>query len=68
MTARVMVKGIGSSIMLRLMESARGRGYRSMEGLVLTENKPMLDLSRRLGFRVEASQDGPDVKAVVQML
>jgi acetyltransferase len=61
-------KGIGSSIMLRLMESARNRGYRSMEGLVLTENKPMLDLSRRLGFRVEASADGPDVKSVVKML
>jgi acetyltransferase len=61
-------KGIGSSIMLRLMESARTRGYRTMEGLVLTENKPMMDLSRRLGFRVEASNDGPDVKSVVKTL
>ncbi|MDX1740264.1 MAG: bifunctional acetate--CoA ligase family protein/GNAT family N-acetyltransferase, partial [Rhodothermales bacterium] len=61
-------KGIGSSIMLRLMESARNRGYRTMEGLVLTENKPMLDLSKRLGFRVEASNDGPDVKSVVKTL
>ena len=61
-------KGIGSSIMLRLMESARNRGYRTMEGLVLTENRPMMDLARHLGFRVEASDDGPDVRSVVKML
>ncbi len=61
-------RGIGSAIMLRLMESARIRGFRTMEGLVLTENRPMLDLSHHLGFRVEASSDGPDVKSVVKNL
>lgn len=60
--------GIGSTIMVRLMESARNRGFRSMEGLVLAENKPMLDLSRHFGFRVEASDDGPEVRSVVKLL
>jgi acetyltransferase len=61
-------KGIGSGIMIRLMESARNRGFRLMEGLILTDNVPMLDLAQHLGFRIEASDDGPGVRSAVKML
>lgn len=50
-------KGLGSRMLRLLMEHARSRGLRMMEGGVLGGNLAMLALARRLGFTVEA-QDG----------
>jgi acetyltransferase len=56
--------GLASGIMRALIRDARTRGLKRMEGYVLTENKSMLDLARRLGFEVGASEEGPSVKLV----
>lgn len=56
--------GLASSIMKALIQDARTRGLKRMEGQVLAENRSMLALARRLGFEVGASEEGPSVKLV----
>jgi len=43
-------KGLGRHLMQRLIDIARERGVRNLEGLILAENIPMLDLMASLGF------------------
>lgn len=50
-------KGLGAKLMLYLMESAKEKGIRRMEGDVLAENAPMLDLMTALGFSVKPSRE-----------
>jgi acetyltransferase len=57
-------KGIGSRLMGMLMETAKARGFKRMEGDVLAENAPMLSLVRRLGFTTRTSAESPDVVSV----
>ncbi len=45
-------QGIGQQLMHRLMEVARDRGIEIMEGEVMADNRKMLALCERLGFRV----------------
>ncbi|HEY9198438.1 MAG TPA: bifunctional acetate--CoA ligase family protein/GNAT family N-acetyltransferase [Gammaproteobacteria bacterium] len=61
-------RGIGSRLMQALMEAARSRGFRTMEGEVLASNQPMLALVRDLGFNVRTSPDDPAVKRVSRAL
>ena len=42
--------GLGTTLMTALIDEARRRGLKEMEGFVLSENKSMLRLARRLGF------------------
>ena len=56
--------GLASGLMRALIRDARARGLKRMEGYVLAENTPMLDLARRLGFEVGASDEGRSVKRV----
>ena len=56
--------GLASSLMRALIRDACTRGLKRMEGYVLATNRPMLDLARRLGFEVGASDEGPSVKLV----
>jgi acetyltransferase len=43
--------------MTALIDSARKRGLRTMEGFVLAVNEPMLRLARRIGFSVAPDPD-----------
>ncbi len=45
--------GMGSLLMQRIIAWARARGLREITGDVLAHNATMLDLCRRLGFRLE---------------
>ena len=54
-------QGIGTRLMKALMECARGRGLKIMQGTVLAENKPMLQLVSELGFRTKRSTEERDV-------
>ncbi|MEJ2360081.1 MAG: bifunctional acetate--CoA ligase family protein/GNAT family N-acetyltransferase [Gammaproteobacteria bacterium] len=54
-------KGIGSQLLRQLMAVARARGLQTMEGEVLSDNRPMLDMARVLGFSVQMRQDDPGV-------
>jgi L-amino acid N-acyltransferase YncA len=48
--------------MTTLIENAKRRGLKEMEGLVLKQNQPMLRLARRLGFRIESEPGDPTVR------
>ena len=61
-------KGIGNKLMNCLFDTARAKGIKVMEGEVLAANQPMLELVRRLGFTVSASQDDVAVKKIVKQL
>jgi RimJ/RimL family protein N-acetyltransferase len=56
--------GLASRMLRALIRDARARGLKRMEGYVLAANSPMLDLARRLDFKVGASDEGPSVKLV----
>jgi acetyltransferase len=61
-------KGIATRLMTLLMETAKARGFKIMEGTVLAENAPMLSLVKRLGFDVQPIPDSPSVYAVSRAL
>jgi acetyltransferase len=54
--------GLASRLMTTLIENAKRRGLKEMEGLVLKQNQPMLRLARRLGFRIESEPGDPTVR------
>ena len=56
--------GLASRLLGELIQSARSRGLRCMEGFVLAGNTSMLALARKLGFEVTASDEGPRVRYV----
>ena len=56
--------GLASRLMRELIEAARERGLRRMEGFVLAGNTSMLDLARRLGFTVITDPHDVTVKVV----
>jgi acetyltransferase len=57
-------RGVGTLLMRRLIDYARGRGIGEIFGQVLAENRRMLGLSRSLGFEETADPDDPAVKLV----
>ncbi|MEY6431845.1 bifunctional acetate--CoA ligase family protein/GNAT family N-acetyltransferase [Thioalkalicoccus limnaeus] len=61
-------RGIGARLMRSLMENARRRGLRVMEGEVLTANTRMLALMKSLGFRIERDKLDPGIKIVTKVL
>lgn len=61
-------RGFGRKLMIRLMEAARAKGLRSMEGEVLGSNRPMLKLVQALGFKITTSDEDPSIKKVVKDL
>jgi len=61
-------RGLGRMLMERIMGIASARGIPEMFGDVLRENKPMLDLNRRLGFALEDHPDDPDILRVKKTL
>jgi acetyltransferase len=54
--------GLGTLLMTTLIDEAKRRGRKEMEGVVLKQNHSMLRLARRLGFRVESEPDDPTVR------
>ncbi|HXF79355.1 MAG TPA: GNAT family N-acetyltransferase, partial [Usitatibacter sp.] len=58
-------KGLGETMMRRLIAVARERGLSTMMGWVNSDNEAMLDLCGRLGFRVEREPGDPLTRRVV---
>ena len=56
--------GLARQLMELLIGSARRRGFRTMEGFILTSNSGMRGLARRLGFDDEPMPDDPTVRLV----
>ena len=61
-------KGLGSRMMLSIMDVARDKGLSEIDGLVLANNPGMLKLMRRLGFAIKAYPEDPDFKLVTHKL
>ncbi|MDO9606368.1 GNAT family N-acetyltransferase, partial [Hydrogenophaga sp.] len=61
-------KGLGSRLMLSIMEEARDKGLAEIEGLVLANNPGMLKLMRGLGFTVKTFAEDPDFKLATHHL
>jgi acetyltransferase len=61
-------KGLGNKLMTALMDAARSKGLKSMEGEVLKDNASMLKLMKRLGFSVETSTEDDGIKIVRKVL
>jgi acetyltransferase len=55
-------KGLGSRLMLSIMDVARERGLTEMDGLVLANNPAMLKLVRSLGFSIKTYAEDADFK------
>jgi acetyltransferase len=60
--ARFGGSGLATALMKQLVERARRRGVRLMEGFVLADNASMLRLARRLGFTIGTDPDDPGVR------
>jgi len=54
--------GLATRLMTALIDEARRRRLKQMEGFVLTQNQSMLRLARRLGFRIEAEPGDATVR------
>jgi acetyltransferase len=54
-------KGIATELLKRLIDIARDRRLDQMDGVVLRENKGMIDLAKELGFEQHSSPHDPNV-------
>ena len=61
-------RGLGSRLMLSIMDFAREKGLTEIEGLVLTHNASMLKLMRGLGFQVKPFPEDADFRLVTHPL
>ena len=57
-------RGLGSRLMLSIMEFAREKGLTEIEGLVLANNPNMLKLMKGLGFTSKPFAEDPDFRLV----
>lgn len=61
-------RGIGGRLMVSLMDAAREKGLRRMEGDVLAANGTMLRFVQKLGFEALPNEEDPDLKHCVRAL
>lgn len=61
-------RGIGRALMLNLIDNAAATGIEIMVGEVLATNASMLHFMRALGFSVEASPEGPEIRRISKRL
>jgi len=60
--------GIGARMMTSLMNAARSKGLRKMQGDVLANNAGMMRLMERLGFSIAPSNYSDDIRSVLKRL
>ncbi len=61
-------KRLGSTLMRAIIEAARSKGLKRIEGFVLGNNARMLGLMSYLGFRIVTDPDDPSMKLVTMEL
>lgn len=61
-------KGLGSKLMTVLMDAARERGLKVMQGEVMSQNSHMLKLMKNLDFTIETSKEDDSIKTVYKLL
>ncbi|MBI5435600.1 MAG: bifunctional acetate--CoA ligase family protein/GNAT family N-acetyltransferase [Nitrosomonadales bacterium] len=57
-------KGLGQKLISSLMDAARSKGLKTMEGEVIASNSSMLKFMARLGFTIETSAEDSGIKCV----
>ncbi len=65
---RMQGKGLGQKLMMALMDAARSKGLKVIEGEVLRNNANMLHLMERLGFTIESNPEDESIKSVRKVL
>jgi acetyltransferase len=60
-------RGIGSRLLGKLVEAARRHGIKRLYGDILAMNRPMLELARKLGFRLSRHEDPTLTRATVDL-
>ena len=50
-------RGIGTRLLAKLIDVARRRSLKRLYGEILATNRPMLELVRKLGFKLERHED-----------
>lgn len=61
-------QGLGSRMMLSIMDFARNKGLLQIEGLVLSKNAAMLKLMRSLGFIIKPYPEDSDLRLCTKIL
>ena len=61
-------KGLGQKLMMAMMDAARSKGLKLIEGEVLRNNSDMLHLMERLGFSAVTSAEDENIKLVRRVL
>jgi acetyltransferase len=61
-------QGIGTRMMMSIMDVARSKGLAQIEGLVLSNNVTMLKLMKGLGFETRRYDEDPDFRLCVRSL
>ncbi len=61
-------QGLGSRLMLSIIDAARAKGLAEIDGLILANNANMLRLMKSLGFSIGAFPEDPDFKLASKAL
>ncbi len=61
-------RGLGTRLMLSIIDAARRMGLAEIMGLILTNNTPMLKLMASLGFRLAPYPEDPDFRIATKAL
>jgi len=61
-------KGLGQKLINSLMDAARSKGLKIMEGEVISSNSSMLKFMVRIGFTIETSAEDSGIKRVSKVL
>ncbi len=60
--------GVAQLLMDALIRAAQARGFETMEGLVLRDNRDMLDFVKELGFEAAPAHEDPATVRVMRKL
>jgi GNAT superfamily N-acetyltransferase len=60
--------GVAGILMLTLIDAAKARGMKSMEGIILAANDKMLKFARQLGFSLHRDAEDPGMVNAVRSL
>lgn len=60
--------GVAQLLVRALLEAARARGFESMQGIVLADNRDMLDFVRELGFESSFAPEDPTMRRIAKAL
>ncbi len=60
-------KGFGSMLLQNCLDIVKTRGFKSIMGFVLPENKNMINLGKKLGFKLSKDPDGREYELSMQL-